>query len=333
MSPNSKQRILVTGGTGFMGSHLAKRLLSKGHEVIIVDNQKGLFYDELLEMGAQITLGDITDRDLMFKLTEGCEVVHHLAAIFRKVALPKERFWDVNVNGTRYLLEAAEKFGVERFVYCSTCGVHGHIKHPPADENAPIAPEDYYQQTKYDGEEVAQEFIKKGLPVTILRPTAVYGPGDPGRWVMLFKQAAPGRFLMFGSGKATYHPCYIDNLVDAHELAAEKEEAIGQTYLVADEKYYELNDLVKAIGRALDIDVQIIHLPYFPLWLAALGFEILYLPLPKDPPIFRRRAAWFQMSRAFDISKAKRELGYDSKVDLDTGLAITAKWYQDNNYI
>ena len=333
MNAKSNQRILVTGGTGFTGAHLVSRLISNGHDVVVLDNKKGIVYDELVDMGADITIGSITDKNLVNRLVAGCDTVHHLAAAFREINVPKSLYWDVNVNGTRYLLEAAARHSVERFIYCSTCGVHGDVENPPAGEDAPIKSADYYQFTKYEGEKVAHEFTKKGMNITILRPAAIYGPGDPERWLMLFKRVSAGRFLMFGDGKATYHPLYIDNLIDAFELAAEKDEAIGQTYLIADENYYQLNELVMEIGYSLDIDVNIIHLPYTPLWIAAVITEAIYKPLRRNPPLFRRRADWFRQNRAFDISKAKAELGFNPKIDFQTGVERTARWYLENGYL
>jgi nucleoside-diphosphate-sugar epimerase len=333
MSVPQPKKILVTGGTGFSGSHLVRRLLSKGHEVRVVDNQKGVFFSELESQGAKITIGSVTDRALMEKLVAGCDVVYHVAAAFRRIDLPKEVYWDVNVNGTRYLLEAALQCGVDRFVYCSTCGVHGNVEHPPAAEDAPIKPEDYYQFTKYEGEKVAQEYMQKGLKTTILRPAAIYGPGDPERWAMLFKRVSTGRFIMFGSGKATYHPLYIDNLTDAFEAAAEKEAAVGQTYLIADEKYYPIKEIVQVIASVLHKDVKIIHLPFAPLWVAAVLCEAVCWPLRISPPLFRRRVDWFRQNRAFNINKAKQELGYEARVGLKEGLTQTAKWYRENGYL
>lgn len=333
MINGTKQVVLITGGTGFTGSHLVKRLLSRGHDVRVIDNDKGLFYDKLVNLGAKITLGSITDQALVEQMVSGCDVVHHVAAAFRAVNDPKEVYWNVNVNGTRYLLEAAFKHGVKKFVYCSTQGVHGHIDNPPGNEDSPIEPEDYYQYTKYEGEQVAQEFIQKGLNVTILRPTAIYGPGDPGRWHMLFRFTKTGRFLMFGNGKTTYHPVYIDNLVDAFELAVEKEAAAGQTYIIGDESYHTLSEIVKMVGEAQGIDVSIIRLPFWPVWLAALLCEAVCAPFKISPPLFRRRVDWFRQVRAFSISKAVEELDYDPKVDLQTGLARTAEWYQANGYL
>lgn len=329
----NKQRTLVTGGTGFTGAHLVRRLISRGHDVIVLDNKKGIVYDDLVDLGAKVSIGSVTDKKLINELVPGCDTVHHLAAAFREVNVPKSLYWDVNVNGTRFLLEAAERYNVKRFVYCSTCGVHGDVENPPAAENAPIRPADYYQYTKYEGEQVAHEFMERGLKISILRPAAIYGPEDPERWLMLIKRVSAGRFLMFGDGKATYHPLYIDNLIDAFELAAEKEEAVGQTYLIADNDYYELNDLVAEIGSVLDIDVNIIHLPFTPLWIAAALTEAVYLPLRSNPPLFRRRVDWFRQNRAFDISKAITELGYDPKIDLRTGIERTTDWYREHGYL
>ena len=326
-------RVLVTGGTGFTGSHLVKRLLERGLDVRVLDNQKGLVYDELECAGAQMTVGSVTDRDLVDQLMKDCDVVHHVAAAFRQINVSQEVYWDVNVNGTRNLLEAAEKHGIQKFVYCSTQGVHGNVDNPPGDETSPIEPEDYYQYTKYRGEEVAQEFMQRGMNITILRPTAIYGPGDPGRWLMLFKYTQKGRFLMFGDGKVTYHPVYIDNLVDAFELATWKPSAAGQTYIIGDRDYYTLNNIVEMVGEVQGKEVSIVHLPFWPLKTSAVLCETVCTPLKVPPPLFRRRADWFRQVRAFDVSKAMNELGYSSDVDLRTGLSRTYQWYAENGYL
>jgi nucleoside-diphosphate-sugar epimerase len=166
-----------------------------------------------------------------------------------------------------------------------------------------------------------------------LRPTAIYGPGDPERFLMLFKRANKGRFLMFGNGESHYHPVYIDNLVDAFELAAASQNGNGEVYLIADEKYCSLNELVLEIAKALNIDLKIHHIPFWPLWMVALGCEIVYKPFKTDPPIFRRRVDWFRQNRAFSIEKAAKELGYRPRINLKEGLAETAKWYREKGYL
>ena len=326
-------KILVTGGTGFTGTHLTRRLLREGHEVMVVDNQPGLFRHELEQLGAKILIGSVADRRLITRAAEGCAVVYHLAAAFRKVNLRKAEYHQTNVDGTRVVLETALQNGVRKLVYCSTCGVHGDVKAWPADESAPIAPADYYQTTKYEGEIAVRQFVERGLPAVTIRPAAIYGPGDPERFLMLFRRVETGRFAMFGDGRAHYHPLYVDNLVDAFLLAAGTERRHGEAYLIADDDYYTLNELVTAIGEALGVAVRITHYPFRPLWLAALLCEVACKPLPVEPPLFRRRVDWFRQNRAFDIRKAKLELGYEPKIHLREGLARTAQWYRDHGYI
>lgn len=324
--------ILVTGGTGFTGSHLVRRLLARGHTVRVLDTSPGLFDDELRRGGAEITTGSVTDRDLVDRLVRGTDRVFHVAAVFRKINLPAKIYHDVNVVGTRVVAEAALRHDVGGFVYCSTQGVHGDIASPPGDEQSPIKPEDYYQETKYLGEQEVVALAARGLRATILRPTAIYGPGDPARFLFLYRAARRGRFLMFGSGRTVYHPVYIDNLVDAFELAGERPTG-GEAFIIADEHYYSLNDLVTAVGRSMGLDVRIYHLPFTPLWLASAACEAVCGPLGLEPPLFRRRADWFRQNRAFRITHAAERLGYAPKIDLATGLARTAQWYREQGYL
>jgi len=333
MECNKTMKVLVTGGTGFTGSHLTRRLLERGYDVSVLDNQKGLAHDELAAKGAKISLGSVTDYDLLKRVIAGQEVIFHLAAAFRRINLPKAVYYETNVTAMRRLLEFARESGVRKIVYCSTQGVHGNVDNPPGNEDTPIEPEDYYQITKYQGEEVAQEFARQGMDITILRPTAIYGPGDPGRFLMLFRQVQKGLFPFFGSGKALYHPVYIDNFVDAFELAEKQKDGEGRAYLIADGQYYTIKEIVQKIGAVMGVELKIIHLPFLPLyWLCAV-VEFLYKPLPADPPLFRRRADWFRQNRAFKIDKARAELGYDPKVGLDEGLRRTCEWYKANGFL
>jgi nucleoside-diphosphate-sugar epimerase len=326
-------KALVTGGTGFTGSHLVKRLLKKGHEVRVLDNQKGIMYDELEKLGADIRLGSVTDRDVLRDAIAGVEVIHHLAAAFRRINLPKSVYWDTNVTAMRSLLEIAREEGVRKVVYCSTQGVHGNVDNPPGNEETPIEPEDYYQYTKYEGEKVAQEFIAEGMDITILRPTALYGPGDPARFLMLFRQIKKGFFPFFGRGRALYHPVYVENFVDAFELAESVPESKGRTYLIADEEYFPIKEIVQRIATAMGVKLKILHLPFWPMYGLAAVVELLYKPLPWDPPLFRRRVDWFRQNRAFKIDKAKSELGYAPAIDFNEGLKRTFTWYSENGYL
>ena len=324
-------KILVTGGTGFTGSALIRRLLQMGHEVRALDNQEGIVLSELRGAGAEVVLGSITDKGVVQEATQGCEFVFHLAAAFRQLNVATQHYQDVNVGGTRHVMEAAREHGVDKVVYCSTQGVHGHIVNPPGDENSPIAPADYYQQTKYEGELVVQEFIRQGMRATIIRPTAIYGPGDPERFHMIYKRLDKGAFPMFGRGDTYYHPCYIDNLVDAFICSIDKGD--GETYIIGDAEYWPIRVLVEKVARAMGQEPRIRYFPVTPLVLAGHVCEKVCKPFGITPPIFPRRVDWYRQVRAFKIDKAKSELGYVPAVGIDEGLKRTGEWYVQQGYL
>lgn len=326
-------KVLVTGGTGFTGKALTKRLLDDGYQVTALDYKEGIKTKELREWGAEVVIGSVTEQDVVQKCMQGVEVVHHLAAAFRELNVAESYYDNVNVEGTRIVLEEAKKAGVKKFIYCSTCGVHGNVDNPPADENAPITPADYYQRTKYMAEPLTLEYHRQGMPCVILRPAAIYGPGDPERFWMIYKRVKKGNFPMFGNGKTFYHPLYIDNLVDSLMLAMEPGKGDGQAYLIADEEYVEIEDLVRRVAKAMNTKVRIPHYPVWPLVAAGHICEKACKPLGIAPPIFPRRVDWFRQNRAFNIAKARKDLGYNPAVGLDKGLKLTAEWYIAEGYL
>ena len=293
-----------------------------------LDYKEGLKTQELRHWGAEVVIGSVTDRDVVRRCMQGVEVVQHLAAAFRELNVPERYYWDVNVGGTRNCLEEAQAAGVRKFIYCSTCGVHGNIENPPADEEHNIQPADYYQQTKYEAEPVVPEFARQGLPTVILRPAAIYGPGDPERFFMIFKRVAKGTFPMFGSGKTLYHPLYIDNLVDALVLAMEPGKGDGQVYLIADEEYVAIEDLVRRVAQGAGRRGEDPALPGLAGDRGRAHLREGLQALRITPPIFPRRVDWYRQNRAFKIDKAKRDLGYAPKVGLDEGLKRTYLWYK-----
>jgi len=276
----------------------------------------------------------VTNRDAVARGTAGCEVVMHVAAAFREIGVADSIYKSVNVDGTRIVAEEALKAGVRKLVYCSTQGVHGHIESPPGDESSPIAPADYYQQTKYEGELELKHLEGSSVEFTTLRPTAIYGPGDPGRFMMIFRRVKrKGVFPMFGSGQTYYHPLYIDNLVDAFILAARPGAGAGKAYLIADTEYFPIQELVARVGKALGVNVRIPHYPIWPLLAAGHVCEKVCKPFGIEPPIFPRRVDWFRQVRAFRIDLARRDLGYEPRIGIDEGLRRTGEWYLKHGYL
>jgi nucleoside-diphosphate-sugar epimerase len=150
---------------------------------------------------------------------------------------------------------------------------------------------------------------------------------------MIYRRAKKGFFPMFGNANPYYHPVYIDNLVDAFVLAMEPGTGAGEAYIIGDEEFLTIRDLVHKVARALGTEVSTPTYPITPLIIAGHVCEKVCKPFGINPPIFPRRVDWFRQVRAFDISKAKRDLGYQPKIGIDEGLKRTGDWYRENNYI
>jgi nucleoside-diphosphate-sugar epimerase len=237
-------------------------------------------------------------------------------------------FWDVNVTGTENLLKASLANGVARFIHCSTVGVHGGIKHPPANEDTPYGPGDHYQESKAEGEKIAIRFMReKQIAVTVFRPAPIYGPGDL-RFLKLFKAIHNRRFWMIGSGNVFYHLTYIDDLIEGILLCGTRNCAVGKIYIIGGNEYVTLNKLVTLIAQALAVRLPDRRVPLWPVYALGYACETICRPFGIDPPLYKRRVDFFTKNRAFDISKAKRELGFEPKTDLMTGIGLTAEWYQ-----
>ena len=323
------KRVLVTGATGYTGGRLARRLVEKGCDVTCLV-RPGRDASALEAIGCRIVRGDLTQKGSLTPALHGAETVYHIAALYREENVPRSLFWEINVEGTRHLLEAAADAGVERFVHCSTVGVQGEIENPPATEDAPYRPGDAYQASKMEGEKAALDFHRThGLPVVVFRPVGIYGPGDT-RFLKLFRYARIG---MIGSGDVLYHLTFIDDLTEGIFLTGTVPGIEGQVFTLAGEKATTLNELFRIIADVLGVPPSRSHFPVWPVYAASAVCEFLCKPLRIPPPLYRRRLDFFIKNRAFNITKAKRLLGYQPKVDLRTGIAETAAWYRQNGLI
>jgi nucleoside-diphosphate-sugar epimerase len=325
-------KTLVTGANGFTGSYLVKLLLKKGYKVKGVV-RKTSDLEAIKNLPVELYYADLASHASFDDAMADIDIVYNVGAAYRVEGVPQKYFWDVNVEGTRKLLEAAKKKGVKKFVHCSTVGVQGDIKNPPATEEYPYGPGDYYQESKVEGEKLALKYFKEGLPLTVVRPVGIYGPGDL-RFLKLFNFINDGKFRMIGSGNVLYHLTYVEDLAEGIFLAGEKEEALGEIFTIGGEEYLILSELVEKIAKALDKPLpDKMSVPVWPVWFAGLLCEVACKPFGVSPPIYRRRVDFFIKDRAFDISKAKKLLGYIPKVSLDKGLKITAEWYKEKGLI
>jgi nucleoside-diphosphate-sugar epimerase len=324
--------VLVTGATGFTGGHLARSLAAHGDRVraLVRDRARA---SALAADGVDLIEGDLTDRRVLADAVRGEDVVYNIAAIYRTAGLPAERYRAVNATAPGVLVEVARAAGVRRVVHCSTVGVHGDVEHPPANEDAPLRPGDVYQQTKLEGEEKAREAAERGgIELVIARPSGIYGPGDR-RLFKLFGNVARGRFVMLGNGRIFYHLTYVDDLCDGFRLCGTVPAAAGRTYLLAGGEVTTLAELVAITADVAGVPPPHLRLPVWPAWLAGALCEIACRPFRIEPPLHRRRVDFFTKSRAFDISRARRELGFAPAVGLRDGIRRTLEWYREQRWI
>ncbi len=287
----------------------------------------------LKQAGVTLVTGDLRDRDAVAAATDGVEVVYHLAALYRQAGLGDEVYRAVNATAAADVVDAAARAGVRRVVHCSTVGVHGDVEHPPANEDAPLKPGDIYQVTKLEGERLARDAGSRlGVEVTIVRPTGIYGPGDR-RLLKLFRGVARRRWITLGDGKIYYHLTFIDDLVDGFRLCGTHPAAANRTYILAGGEVTTLNELVGLVADVAGVAPPTRHLPVWPFWMAGAACEAICAPFGIEPPIFRRRVDFFTKSRAFDITRARTEIGFAPRVGLREGTRRTLEWYRAEGWL
>ncbi len=323
-------KALVTGASGFTGSNLALELKARGHDVrgFVRNPAKA---KKLVDAGIELAVGDITDAASVLSAAEGCDIIYHIAAAYREAKHADEVYRQVNVGGTRNVLDAAEHHKVKRVVHCSTVGVHGDVD-VPADEGAPFGPGDIYQVTKLEAEKLARARFANGLSGVVVRPAAIYGPGDM-RFLKLFRAIDKRTFRMIGTGEVHYHLTFISDLVNGIIRCGERDEAVGNVYIIAGPRYTTLDTLAQAIAKVLKRPLRRGHIPVAPVIGAARLCEIICKPFGIEPPLYVRRVEFFVKSRGFDTDKARQEIGYAPTVDLEEGLGRTAKWYRANGLL
>jgi nucleoside-diphosphate-sugar epimerase len=325
--------ILVTGATGFLGTALVTELVKQQQPVRILarDAEKAR-----AQFGDAVTVitGEITDQQQVQQAVDGITTIYHLVGRLYHPSVPTELYHQTHVEGTRILLEACrEQSQIQRIVHCSTTGVHGVTGNTPAAENAPYAPTNPYEVTKLESELLALKFHHEyGLPVSVVRPGLVYGPGDL-HLLGFFSSIRKGLFRVIAGGKALLHPIYIDDMTAAFLLCGERTEAIGRSYNIAGERPVTIRELATAIAHSLDKE-----LPggSIPLWLANLASDIFAL-VPsmrgERAPLTRSRVKFLTNSRVYDCRRAQTELGFKAQVDLAEGMQRTAAWYHKHQYL
>lgn len=328
------KRIIVTGGTGFIGSRLALHCRNAGDEVTVLGQtntsaetgNKNL----LEEAGIEVALVSMNERQRLRDHVRGANVVYHLAAAQHEANVPDQHFRDVNVEGTRRLLDICTETGIDRFVHGSTIGVYGS-REGLIDESTETHPDNIYGVTKLEGERLVLSY-KDQLPVVVIRVSETYGPGDR-RLLKLFRAIRKKVFFMIGGGGNLHHLVYIDDLIRGMVQASEVDEAKGEIFLLAGKRPVTTREMVDTIAGAVDARVPRWPVPLFPFTVAAVVLERTLGPLGIQPPLHRRRLDFFKKSFSLSSEKARRLLSYVPSVDFDAGAAATARWYRENGLL
>ncbi len=327
-------RVLVTGASGYTGRVLTRKLVELGCEVRAIARASSDL-GPLEGLPINWFRGDVFDQEVVNSACLDVEYIFHVAAAYREAKISDQTYVKVHVDSTKLLAQAVLNSRVfKRFVHVSTVGVHGHIDHPPADENYRFSPGDIYQRTKAEAELWIREFAKQhGLPLAVVRPAAIYGAEDR-RLFKLFKMASRPLFPLFGRGKGLYHLIHVDDLTDIFITAALHPRALGEVFIAGDPKPSELKEIASTIASEIgNTGLKFLRFPAWPLFLAADLCELICKPLGIEPPIYRRRVAFFTKDRAFNTTKLSELLGYRYTYSTEQGLRSTARWYQERGWL
>lgn len=326
-------RALITGATGFTGSLLVRKLADQGIDGVAIARPTS---DLSKFEGLPVTWlrGDVFDPALVAEAMQGVNYVFHMVTPFREAKSPDQGYYNVHVLSTQLLAKAAlQQPDFRRFVHVSTIGIHGHIANPPADENYPAAPGDIYQETKLEGENWIRDFGKdSGLPVAIVRPAGIYGPGER-RLLKIYKWVYQGWVPVIGDGSNLLHFIHVDDLTDCFLAAALHPNAVGETFICGSPQAMTFQDMVAIVGDYYGKPARFVKVPKAPVFALGDLLEAVCRPLGIEPPIYRRRLAFYTKDRSFDTSKLKRVLEFETTHSDREGLQELAQWYLDAGWL
>ena len=322
---------LVTGATGFLGSALARELLKDGRTLkLLVRNNSDT--GNIDDLDCEVAYGDLQDRDSLKSALTGCQTLYHTAAYYSLWSRDKKLIYDINVQGTRNILESALEMGIEKVVYTSTVGCIGLSEDGnPAKENQPMNPATLcndYKLSKYEAEQVAHELFGRGLPIVIVNLSTPVGPRD-------IKPTPTGKIILDFLNRKM--PAYIDtglNLIDVADCArghilAEEKGRLGERYILGN-KNMSLKEILLALETLTGLKAPRIKMPYWVAYAAGLACEwasdnITHQP-PSVPLAGVKMAKYFMY---FDPSKAIRELGLPQN-PVENALGQAVHWFKEN---
>lgn len=323
---------LITGGTGFVGSHVADAVAARGGSIRAIA-RAGSDTRHLESLGAAIVPGDLSDADALRRAADGVDYVIHCAAKVGDWG-PAEEYRAVNVGGLRALLEAVRGKPLTRFVHLSSLGVYEARHHYGTDETEPLPDVhiDGYTQSKVECEKLAlEEHRKHQTPVTILRPGFIYGPRDRALLPRLAKRLKDDDIIYIARGRYALNTTYVGNLVDAVMLALDNPQAVGEVFNVTDGEFVTKRRMIETVADGLGLDRPRFSIPLWFGRFLANWREAKYRKQgrPHPPRITQAILKFAGLNLDFSIAKARTVLGYDPKVGFDEGMGKALAWFKD----
>lgn len=325
-------RVLVTGATGFVGTHIIPVLQSKGYDVTCLvrnrEKAKSSLPDNVI-----FWEGDVTQADSLRGIADGIDYVIHLAAVGHVSAVSDEafrRFVETNEKGTKNLVnEFAESKQLKRFIHFSSTAAMGAVRAKIQNEESVPNPVTPYQKSKKRSEEIIVEAYKeKEFPGIILRPCMIYGPGGYGEFYKFCTLMKKGLFPKVGLGKNLTPLVYIDDVVEAAVLAMERG-AVGEIYIIASSQSVPLDYLRDYIVGSIGINPPYIYVPCIVAVLGARCIEMLSRFTHREPIVTYRNIKSTITDRVFDITKSEEQIGYRPRIFCEDGVKTTIRWYKE----
>jgi dihydroflavonol-4-reductase len=322
--------ILVTGASGFLGSQVVEELLARRQTVRALVRRPDQA-EPLRQRGVEVLLGDVRSADDVARAVAGASVVHHCAAAVGP-HFPHSEIYDTNLTGVRNVLEGVRRAGTGRLVLVSSVNVLGTRNLDPATEETPCKrSHDPAADVKIEAEQLAWDFARQGVDVTVIRPGFIYGPGDPHNIPKLCRAIRRGKFAFIGSRDNVVPIVHVSDVVGAMLLAADKPAARGRAYLITDGSRTTIGELTAHLAELLGAPPPAKRLPYVVPWFGCLVFDVLR-PLLRGPaPINRAGLRFVGTSRFVDIRRARQELGYEPQVTYRSGMAAAVRWFQEHS--
>lgn len=326
-------KILVTGGTGFIGGYFVPMLLEQNYQVrLLVRNEEKA--KKLFEDKCEYFIGDVTDKGSIKGCCEGVDVVFHLVAKSGNELPTRENFEafrKINIGGTENIL--AECTNIKKFVYVSSTAAMGLVRDNPITEKSKCEPYLPYQVTKYEVEELIREKCKEGFPGIIIRPTKVYGINENGySYLTLAKLIKKGVFLKIGNGHNYTSNIYVSDFAQALARLVDNG-VVGETYIATSRESIDFIEAGKIIADELGVTLRVIKVPASLMVLAADIEEKLFVAVGKKPIVTKRNIQMTIQDRIYDISKARNEIGYEPEMTMEQGIRTVIRWYKDNGLL